>query len=94
MSQKRMLRRYRNRKLYDLQQGYVGLAQVAQMVRAGQDVEVVDHVTKEDRTGHVLAQALAQEELRAPNPNVRQKLVEALRLVAATESPQAASANG
>lgn len=76
----RELRRYRNRKMYDpIERGYVSLAHVTQLVRAGEEVTVRDQDTGEDRTTHVLAQALALEELRKPNLEVRAMLVEALR---------------
>jgi polyhydroxyalkanoate synthesis repressor PhaR len=83
----RELKRYKNRKLYDTSKGYVGLQQVAEMVRAGEEVKVVDHATGQDRTGHVLAQALAQEELQGTRLEVKQKLLEALRATKPPVSP-------
>lgn len=75
------LRRYKNRKLYDPDQGYVSLPDVAVMVRAGVDIKVVDHVTGQDRTSHILAQVVAQEELIESRPQAGEKLMELIRLL-------------
>ncbi len=59
------IKRYPNRKLYDTDDSrYVNLDELAEMIRDGIDVSVVDHKTGEDMTGMVLAQILYEEEKR------------------------------
>ncbi|MBI5116181.1 phasin family protein [Candidatus Poribacteria bacterium] len=59
----RTIKRYANRKLYDTQDShYVGLEDILKLVRAGEDVEVIDSRTGEDLTSVTLAQAMAEEE--------------------------------
>lgn len=61
----RVIKRYSNRKLYDTRDSrYVTLLQVAEFVRAGEDVQVIDNGTKEDKTDVTLA-LIISEELKA-----------------------------
>jgi polyhydroxyalkanoate synthesis repressor PhaR len=47
----RVIKRYSNRKLYDTRDSrYVTLQQIGEMVRAGQEVQIIDNATKEDKT--------------------------------------------
>jgi polyhydroxyalkanoate synthesis repressor PhaR len=63
MSQLRVIKRYSNRKLYDTQRSrYVTLEQVAEMIRSGDEVQIVDNNTKEDLTSVTLAQIIFEEE--------------------------------
>lgn len=63
MSEPRVIKRYANRKLYDTQRSrYVTLDQIADMIRAGQDVKIVDNNTKEDLTSITLAQIIFEQE--------------------------------
>jgi polyhydroxyalkanoate synthesis repressor PhaR len=65
MSEPRIIKRYANRKLYDTQHSrYVTLEQIADMVREGEDVRIVDNTTKEDLTSVTLAQIILEEEKR------------------------------
>jgi polyhydroxyalkanoate synthesis repressor PhaR len=62
-SEPRTIKRYPNRKLYDTKtSSYVTLEQIAEMVRAGEDVRIVDNATKEDLTSVTLAQIVFEEE--------------------------------
>jgi polyhydroxyalkanoate synthesis repressor PhaR len=62
---RRIIKRYSNRKLYDTKGStYVTLLQIAQMIRDGEDVEIIDNATKEDKTDVTLA-LIISEELRA-----------------------------
>ena len=59
----RIIKRYANRKLYDTEDShYVSLHDILDLVRSGEDVEVVDSRTGEDLTSVTLAQAMAEEE--------------------------------
>jgi polyhydroxyalkanoate synthesis repressor PhaR len=65
MSETRVIKRYANRKLYDTQHSrYVTLDQIADMIRGGDDVKIVDNKTKEDLTSVTLAQIIFEEEKR------------------------------
>jgi polyhydroxyalkanoate synthesis repressor PhaR len=58
----RVIKRYGNRKLYDVQASeYVSLDQIATLIRAGETVEVVDNVTGEDITAQTLTQIVLEE---------------------------------
>ncbi len=63
MSETRVIKRYANRKLYDTQHSrYVTLDQIAEMIRTGDDVKIVDNKSKEDLTSITLAQIIFEEE--------------------------------
>src|SRR6188472_3919941 len=65
MPETRIIKRYANRKLYDTQHSrYVTLDQIAEMIRGGDDVKIVDNKTKEDLTSVTLAQIIFEEEKR------------------------------
>ncbi len=58
-----MIKRYSNRKLYDPQTSrYVTLEELAEMIRAGQEISVSDVATGEDLTSVVLAQIILEKE--------------------------------
>lgn len=60
-----IIRRYQNRKLYDTSRSrYVTLSNIAEMIKEGQEVKVVDNKTKRDLTGLTLAQIIFEEEKR------------------------------
>ncbi len=60
-----LIKRYSNRKLYepDLRR-YVTLEDIAEMVRKGDEVQVIDHQTGEDLTSVTLLQVIFEEEKR------------------------------
>jgi polyhydroxyalkanoate synthesis repressor PhaR len=59
----RIVKRYANRKLYDTQESrYVTLDQIAEMIRRGEDVKVIDNNSKEDLTSVTFAQIIFEEE--------------------------------
>ena len=65
MSEPRLIKRYANRKMYDTELScYVTLTEVAELVRAGEDVRVIDNKTKADLTEVTLTQALLDSERR------------------------------
>jgi polyhydroxyalkanoate synthesis repressor PhaR len=64
-SDRRIIKRYSNRKLYDTRgSSYVTLLQIAEMIRDGEDVQIIDNATKQDKTDVTLA-LIISEELRA-----------------------------
>ena len=67
---RRVIKRYSNRKLYDTKDSrYVTLLQIAEMVRAGEEVQIIDNNTKEDLTEVTLAQIIYEEQ-KAHSRNV------------------------
>lgn len=62
-----MIKKYENRRLYNtLTSQYINQEQVAQLVRDGYDVRVIDAATSEDITRLVLAQ-IVLEDAKTPN---------------------------
>jgi polyhydroxyalkanoate synthesis repressor PhaR len=60
-----VIKRYPNRKLYDTEaKQYITLEGIADLIRHGQEVRVVDHATGEDLTAVVLTQIIAEQEKR------------------------------
>jgi polyhydroxyalkanoate synthesis repressor PhaR len=58
----RVIKRYSNRKLYDTKSSrYVTLPQIADLVRSGEHVQIVDNRTKEDKTEVTLALIISEE---------------------------------
>ena len=68
MPDKVTLKKYANRRLYDMEKSaYVTLNQVADLIRQGRRVEVVDAKSKEDVTASILSQIILEE---AKNKNI------------------------
>jgi polyhydroxyalkanoate synthesis repressor PhaR len=60
---RRVIKRYSNRKLYDTKDSrYVTLLQIAEMVRSGEEVQIIDNNTKDDLTEVTLAQIIFEEQ--------------------------------
>ena len=58
----RRIKRYDNRKLYDTETSeYVSLSDIANFVRRGETVEVVDNATEQDITAQTLTQIILEE---------------------------------
>lgn len=58
----RRIKRYDNRKLYDTETSeYVSLSDIADLVRSGETVEVVDNATGQDITAQTLTQIILEE---------------------------------
>jgi polyhydroxyalkanoate synthesis repressor PhaR len=58
-----IIKRYPNRKLYDTTaKQYVSLEGIAEMIRRGDEVQVVDHATGEDLTTLTLTQIIVEQE--------------------------------
>lgn len=62
----KIVKRYQNRKLYDTQQScYVTLDDIAKMIRANEDVIVIDNKTKNDITAATLTQIIFEAEKKS-----------------------------
>jgi len=61
----RIIKRYANRKLYDMTEScYITHEEIAQLVRNGEDVRIIDNKTKADLTSATLTQILVDEDRR------------------------------
>src|SRR5512133_2765626 len=59
----RVIKRYPNRKLYDTEaKQYISLDRIAELIREGQEIHVVDHATQEDLTTVTLTQVIFEQE--------------------------------
>jgi polyhydroxyalkanoate synthesis repressor PhaR len=68
----KVIKRYTNRKLYDtVESRYVTLDEIAEMVKAGTEVRILDNRTKEDLTSVTLAQIIFEEEKKASKMSLR-----------------------
>jgi polyhydroxyalkanoate synthesis repressor PhaR len=63
----RIIKRYENRKLYDFEaKRYVCMRDVAEIIRSGIDVVVMDNATGDDLTAQTLAKVIADGAGRSP----------------------------
>jgi polyhydroxyalkanoate synthesis repressor PhaR len=63
----RIIKRYDNRKLYDLEaRHYVRLSDLAKMIHAGEEIVVTDNATGEDLTAQTLTKVLSDESAGRP----------------------------
>lgn len=61
----KVIKRYQNRKLYDTSDScYVTLEDISEMIKQGDEVQIVDNTTKEDLTAVTLAQIIFEEQKR------------------------------
>ena len=59
----KVIKRYTNRKLYDtVESRYVTLDEIAEMIKQGAEVKIVDNRSKDDLTSVTLAQIIFEEE--------------------------------
>ncbi len=61
-----IIKRYPNRKLYDTEaKKYITLDGIADLIRQGEDVVVIDHTTEEDLTAVTLTQIIFEQEKKS-----------------------------
>jgi polyhydroxyalkanoate synthesis repressor PhaR len=66
MNDTRIIKRYQNRKLYDTHQScYVTLEEIAQIMREGNEIQVIDNKTKNDITYITQIQLLFDQERKS-----------------------------
>jgi polyhydroxyalkanoate synthesis repressor PhaR len=69
MKDVRIIKRYQNRKLYDtFQSCYVTLEEISQIVREGNEIQVIDNKTKNDITYMTQIQLLFDQERKSTKP--------------------------
>ena len=65
--ERHLIKKYANRKLYDTRTSrYITLAEIAQLVRGGHEINVVDRDNGSDLTQVTLSQIVLSEEKRGP----------------------------
>ncbi len=68
----KIIKRYTNRKLYDtVESRYVTLDEIAEMIKAGAEVKILDNRTKDDLTSVTLAQIIFEEEKKTSKMSLR-----------------------
>lgn len=76
----RIIKRYQNRKLYDtFQSCYVTLEEIAQIIREGNEIQVIDNKTKNDITYMTQLQLLADQERKSLKPGDTELLKRVIR---------------
>lgn len=76
----RIVKRYPNRKLYDTEaKAYITLEGIAELIRAGADIQVIDHETGEDLTTVTLSQIILEQEKRQGTGLPKQVLTSLIR---------------
>ena len=64
----KIIKRYQNRKLYDTSDScYVTLEDIGDMIKIGEEVQIIDNQTKEDLTAVTLAQIIFEEQKKKTN---------------------------
>lgn len=80
MKEVKIIKRYQNRKLYDTHESsYVTLDEIAKMIKAGEDLRVIDNKTKNDITAATLTQLLYESERKAKTQPSVELLKEIIR---------------
>ncbi|MCY4643841.1 MAG: polyhydroxyalkanoate synthesis regulator DNA-binding domain-containing protein [Bacteriovoracales bacterium] len=80
MKDVRIIKRYQNRKLYDtFQSCYVTLEEIAQIIREGHEIQVIDNKTKNDITYITQIQLLFDQERKSVNAGDTELLKEVIR---------------
>ena len=65
MTNPKIIKRYSNRKLYDTSDScYVTLEDIAEMIRQGEDIQVINNTSKVDITAITLSQIIFEEQRR------------------------------
>ena len=65
MAEKLLFKKYANRRIYDTENSrYVTLNQVAEVIKQGRQIEVIDAKTKENVTAFILTQVILEEAKR------------------------------
>lgn len=80
MKDVRIIKRYQNRKLYDtFQSCYVTLEEIAQIIREGNEIQVIDNKTKNDITYTTQIQLLFDQERKSLQPGDTELLKRVVR---------------
>lgn len=87
MNELRIIKRYQNRKLYDTQRSsYVTLEEIAQIIRDGGEIKVIDNKSKRDITFITQIQLLSEVERKTVTAEETELLNRVIRSRAGTFS--------
>jgi len=76
----RLIKRYENRKMYDTEEkSYISFEEIANLIRKGVDVQVIDNKTNEDITPQTLTQLIVEEGKKGRNPLSKEVLHDVIR---------------
>lgn len=76
----KVIKRYQNRKLYDTTDScYVTLEDIAEMIKLGEEVQIIDNASKEDITSLTFAQIILEEQRKKTNVLPLQILTDMIR---------------
>lgn len=68
MSEPILIKRYASRRLYNTQTSdYVTLDDIAEIIRSGNDVKIIDRASEEDITRQILLQIITEREMKGEN---------------------------
>ncbi len=77
----RIIKRYENRKLYDTEnRRYISLEEIAELIRSGVEVQVVDNTNGDDITTQTLTQVIFEEGKKGRNPLSKDLLHSVIRM--------------
>jgi polyhydroxyalkanoate synthesis repressor PhaR len=80
MKDVRIIKRYQNRKLYDtFQSCYVTLEEISQIIREGNEIQVIDNKSKNDITYMTQIQLLFDQERKSLKPGDTELLKRVIR---------------
>ena len=80
MNETKVIKRYQNRKLYDtFQSCYVTLEEIAQIIREGHEIQVIDNKSKNDITYMTQIQLLFDQERKSLKPGNTELLKRVIR---------------
>lgn len=75
-----LIKRYPNRKLYNTDaKQYITLERIAELIRQGEEIQVIDHASGEDLTALTLTQIILEEEKNRSNLLSHSLLVSLIR---------------
>ncbi len=70
-----LIKRYLNRKLYNTHtRGYIRLENIAELIRQGYDIQVIDHASGEDLTAVILSLIILEQEKKQAGSTPREVL--------------------
>jgi len=76
----RIIKKYANRKLYDtVEKAYISMDRLAELIKGGEEVSVIDNQTEQDITVSILSQLLAREKREGDSEELSDVLSNLLR---------------
>ncbi len=76
----RIIKKYANRKLYDtLEKQYISMDRLSEIIKAGEEVTIIDNKTGNDITSTIVSQLIARDKKKNINEVPSKVLVELLR---------------